>query len=219
MFVGRGAADRALEQNSAPNIAAQRKAEILAAAARCLADLGYDRVRLRDISRESGLSIGLIQHYFESRNAVLEQAFEAVSEALIVRWAEAVEREQPDPWGRIAGLIRQLAFSADLRRQCATWSQFCVVAYREVSLQEGVIRISSAWRAHLEAAIRDGIRAGRFRLALPLDSVLDALLAIVDGVELNVAAGTMPNDGSRFLELVLNTAAVLLGVEEIDTEP
>jgi AcrR family transcriptional regulator len=195
--------------------AADRRTAILDAAARCLADYGYDRVRLRDISRQSGVSIGLIQHYFETRDLLLQDAFEHLSERLISARAAATGADE-DPWDRIVDLVDSLAEDPDLRRHCVTWTQYCVVASREPALQDGVGRIFDAWRRHLGDAIRTGVERGRFTPALPVEDALDVLLTQIDGCELGVAAGTGGIDGPRLRELVLRTAALVLGVRDAE---
>jgi AcrR family transcriptional regulator len=189
----------------------QRREAILAAARRCLADCGYDRVRLRDISRESGVSIGLIQHYFDNRDALLRDAFDASSADLIEHWSSVVACKPNDPWSRIVALVDALVEDADLRRHCITWTQYCVVASREPALRAGVQRVGREWRQHLEAAIADGVQAGTFQPVLRIDEVLDVLLSQVDGCELMIASGMQPMDGPRLRHLFLSTAALLLG--------
>jgi AcrR family transcriptional regulator len=195
--------------------AGERRTAILDAAARCLADYGYDRVRLRDISRHSGVSIGLIQHYFDTRDVLLQEAFAHLSDRLISARAHATDPEQ-DPWDRIVDLVVSLAEDPDLRRHCVTWTQYCVVASREPTLQEGVGRIYDAWRRHLGDAIRAGVRSGRFKPVLSADDALDVLLTQIDGCEVSVAAGVGGIDGPRLRELVLRTAALVLGVPDAE---
>jgi AcrR family transcriptional regulator len=195
-----------------PAEAPDRRAAILDAAARCLAEYGYDRVRLRDISRESKVSIGLIQHYFETRDVLLAEAFARVSQDLIAQWSLVV-RDEADPWQRIVALIDRLAEDPDLRRHCITWTQFCVVASREPALRDGVREIYAVWRRHLADAVREGVASGRFRPAMDVDDVLDLLLTHVDGCELSIAAGVGGLDAERLRTLVLRTAALTLGLE------
>jgi AcrR family transcriptional regulator len=204
-------ADAVRIQPSSPE-GSERRAAILAAAARCLAEYGYDRVRLRDISRESRVSIGLIQHYFETRDTLLAEAFTQVSEDLLTQWSEVV-RDEPDPWKRIVALVDRLAADPDLRRHCITWTQFCVVASREPALRDGVREIYAVWRRHLADAVREGVASGQFQPALDVDDVLDLLLTHVDGCELSIAAGVGDIDAVRLRELVLRTAALTLGLD------
>ena len=52
-----------------------RRDEVLAAAATVMARMGFERMRLRDVATEAGVSIGLLQHYFETREQLGREAF------------------------------------------------------------------------------------------------------------------------------------------------
>jgi AcrR family transcriptional regulator len=189
---------------------AERREVILEAAVHCLAELGYDRVRLRDVAKRAGVSIGLVQHYFETRDILLRSAFDHVSDSLIDQRTAAPDAA--DPWDRIVDLIDRLAGDPELRRHCVTWTQYCVIASREPSMHEGVAHIYAAWRRHLAEALEDGTRCGRFTPALAVEDVVDLLLTHIDGCELGIAAGVGIMTGARLRELALRTAALALGL-------
>src|SRR5436190_9721470 len=57
-----------------------RRAEILDAAWRCLADKGYHQTTMQDVCEESGLSYGAIYRYFASKEDILIAIFERIAE-------------------------------------------------------------------------------------------------------------------------------------------
>ena len=189
----------------------EQRSRILRAATDALAAHGYQAVRLRDIAQSAGVSIGLLQHYFETRNELMLRAFEHSSLELLDRWAR-VTADQADPWERIAALVDQLADDPDLRRHCRLWIEFSAGGSRDPRLRSGVLRVYFAWRALLTETIEAGIRTGDFRPALEPGEVADLLVALVDGCELAVAAGTDTLDAERLRSLVLRTAALALGL-------
>src|SRR5688572_9201006 len=83
-----------------PSIAGERRPQILRAATRVIAQRGFAATRLSDVAHEAGLSVGTLQHYFGSREAVLAAAFRHMQAASLRRWYATVEGE-PDPWRRI----------------------------------------------------------------------------------------------------------------------
>ena len=50
----------------------ERRRQILDAAVRAFAEKGYHACRVSDIAEEAGVAYGLVYHYFESKDAVLE---------------------------------------------------------------------------------------------------------------------------------------------------
>jgi AcrR family transcriptional regulator len=52
-----------------------KRQQILDAAVRVFAARGYERSRVGDVAREAGVAYGLVYHYFDSKEAVLEAVF------------------------------------------------------------------------------------------------------------------------------------------------
>ena len=102
----------------------EQRERTLAVAGRVLAERGFERTRLRDVAEAAGVSIGLLQNYFETRDAMLEEAFSFMCEELIGRWREHAQLAS-DPWQKIAGLIEELMTEPDPRAHSATWTEFC----------------------------------------------------------------------------------------------
>jgi AcrR family transcriptional regulator len=56
--------------------AADRRKQILKAAVEVFAERGFHRTRVSDIAKKAGVAYGLIYHYFESKDEVLNSIFE-----------------------------------------------------------------------------------------------------------------------------------------------
>jgi AcrR family transcriptional regulator len=59
-----------------PDVAADRKKQILKAAVEVFAERGFHRTRVSDIAKRAGVAYGLIYHYFDSKDDVLNSLFE-----------------------------------------------------------------------------------------------------------------------------------------------
>jgi TetR/AcrR family transcriptional repressor of bet genes len=58
----------------------ERRTEIVDALLRITGEHGLDAVSVRDIAAEAGVSVGRVQHYFPTKDLVLQAAFERVNE-------------------------------------------------------------------------------------------------------------------------------------------
>jgi TetR/AcrR family transcriptional regulator, transcriptional repressor of bet genes len=58
----------------------ERRTEIVDALLRIIGEHGLDAVSVRDIAAEAGVSVGRVQHYFPTKDLVLQAAFERVNE-------------------------------------------------------------------------------------------------------------------------------------------
>ncbi len=141
----------------------ERRRQILDAAVRAFAKRGYHACRVSDIAEEAGVAYGLVYHYFESKDAVLEAIF----------------REM---WGMMVGAINAVESLDDspreqLRKACAivlrTWRDYpdvVRVLVREVArsgeqLQREVEEIAAAFQA-LQRIVERGQENGEFRTDL-----------------------------------------------------
>lgn len=188
-----------------------RRRQVLQSAIRCLARDGYDRVRLRDIAREAGVSTGVIQHHFDSREELLEQACRQASDELLDAWAAAVAGVR-DPWQRIVALLRELTEQPQIREHCITWIEFVAASTRHPALREGVATIYGAWAALLNDAVADGVAAGQFQPLLPPADAVAVLLAFIDGCELALAADVGGLRAAEVERLSLALAVTLLNL-------
>ena len=188
---------------------ADRRLQVLRAAAACLADSGYEAVRLRDIAAAAGVTTGALQHYWPSREVLLEEAFEQVSIDLLERWAAATA-EVTHPWQRIVVLVEQLATAPDVRRHCSIWTEFAAAAGRHPYLRTGFRSIYDAWRDLLTRAVADGVEQQIFQPRMDTADVVTVLLTHMDGCELALAADIDAMSADRLLTLTLDLAADLL---------
>ena len=76
----------------------ERRRQILGAAVRTFAQKGYHACRVSDIAEDAGVAYGLVYHYFESKEAVLEAIFR-------------------DTWGMMLEAIRAVEESEDSPRE------------------------------------------------------------------------------------------------------
>lgn len=196
---------------------AQRSA-ILEAAVEQIALKGYDGVRLRDIARAAGVSIGLLQHHFGTRDALLGEAFEHHCAQLLDGWQELVSRRH-DPWERIVALVDRLARSPLLSQRAIVWADFCASSARWPDLRPHLRRIYAEWRALVAETVQEGIERQMFRPRLPIDRVVDLLIAQIDGALLAVAGDVGYMNGTRLHELMVSSAGVLLDhITDTDTD-
>jgi AcrR family transcriptional regulator len=87
---------------------AKRKTEnkrtyLIEQATRCLSENGYAHVSLRDIARESGVSLGILHYYFSSKEELLVEVIHNFKEHFIARLEENVLAGGP-----LAGWLERL---------------------------------------------------------------------------------------------------------------
>jgi TetR/AcrR family fatty acid metabolism transcriptional regulator len=140
----------------------EKRRQILDAAVRVFARKGYHTCRVGDIAEEAGVAHGLIYHYFESKEEVLETVFrETWGEVL--RAFEGLEASDEPPREQLshvaAILLRSWRRDPDLVR----------VLVREIGrspqVQSKVDELGQAFRT-IERIVARGQRQGVFRADL-----------------------------------------------------
>jgi AcrR family transcriptional regulator len=195
-----------------PSIAEERRPQITQAAIRVIAERGFDRMRLSDVAQAAGVSIGTVQHYFGSREAVLVAAFRHVHADALRRWHAAAESTD-DPWDRLVAIVDS-AIDASYRERWAVWLDYWTVSQRDARMRRDSADLHAAWMAPVVRAIDEGTAAGGFRPLGPAEDVADRLIALMDGLALQLLLDVPNTTPERTRELLLAALARDLSVDD-----
>jgi AcrR family transcriptional regulator len=186
-----------------------RRLLILEAAERLLAARGFDGIRLRDISTEAGISIGMIQHYFPSRDAVVREMLVTACERRATEWQLPALRQE-DAAAKIRALLTGAVTNPE---HCTVWLESCAAASRYEAVQPVVVHTNNIWRKALAEAIDEGINAGHFAPAIPLEQIVDTFVALIDGLIMAVATKDPKITPDYTNSLLLSVARLQLGTD------
>lgn len=187
----------------------ERRLHILTVTAECIAEKGYDAVRLREVSRRAGVSIGLIQHYFDTRDELLQAALKHLSERLVMNFTVAGEAA-PRAWDRIVALIDQLCAVPDLSAHSSMWVGFAAAVSTNPELKPELESVYTAWQTYVTEAIELGIATNDFAVSAPVDDLVAIMLAFFDGYEYDMATGLVPADAEALRRRAILLARSLL---------
>lgn len=186
-----------------------KREQILGAAEHLLLDSGVERMRLRDVADSAGVSVGTVQHYFDTRDRLVAELFDWSARRRLEAWV-AIEPGDEDAWRRIETLVEH-ALAEPLLRQSRIWIEFLAMA-RVEGLREKLATFYDAWRRPFREAIEDGIASALFRPTIPTDALVDLLIMTVDGAEVATVLAPPGVSRERLLSALLASARALLGV-------
>jgi TetR/AcrR family transcriptional regulator, transcriptional repressor of bet genes len=167
-------------------VAPLRREQIVRATIRCLAREGYAGLTMKKVSREAGVSQGILHYYFADKRAILVAALEAVMADLDRRVAAAQARSGRDPRARLRALIRaSLDAVREAREVWVVFVEFWGEMMHDARLREINADLYVRMRRLIGALVAQGIRARRFRR---VDSTQAAavILGLVDGLSLQM---------------------------------
>lgn len=189
---------------------AQQRERILAAAEQLLVTHGVERSRLRDIAEAAGVSVGTVQHYFDTRDRLVAELFEWSSARRLGVWLAAAATPG-DPWTRLAALLHA-SLAEPLLWRSRIWVEFIAMA-RDEKLRERLARYYQAWRPPFIAVIEEGVATGVFKPRRPITDIVDLFVICQDGAEVATALEAPGVTPDRLRRLLLDMASSLLGVE------
>lgn len=120
--------------------------------------------RSASVTKAAGVSIGLIQHYFTTRDGLLRETTRTAS------------RRRADQWTRLANRHEQahekltvlLEGSINDHHRCVVWLETCAAATHHPDLLPDLHRRQEAWRAAMRDAIEEGVASHDFSPSIPV---------------------------------------------------
>ena len=176
---------------------ASRRDAILRSAAKEIARKGVRGLKVEEVARQAGVSLGLVYYHFTDRAGLLGATLlfvngrasayvsEAVADALDAR--EAVARR----------LLSELQDDPLVMENSIAWAELRSSAVFEVSLREPLRRTTDAWTAVVALGIG---RAQAARLVSPqvdADEAAARLTALVEGLSDRWLSGSLALDDAR----------------------
>ncbi|MGI5158599.1 TetR/AcrR family transcriptional regulator [Microbispora sp. CA-102843] len=188
-----------------------QRGRILASVIELVAGMGYERVRLRDVAKHAGVSIGTLQHYYETRDGLMLAAF-AHHTGKIVKGLEEIAARHRDPWDRIRDLVEYITHPRGFRNRCLAFMEFAAASARDKELRHLFELQYDGWRAPVQAAVEEGLAAGAFRVVSTVEETVDLILTQIDGLEIAVATQISGLTRARMHDSLLRSISVHLGL-------
>ena len=91
------ASQRSTNTTTRAQAAADRRRQLLDAAVRVFARQGFHGCRVSDIADEAGVAYGLVYHYFDSKEQILDELFLERWDVMIAAIGEADARDDLTP--------------------------------------------------------------------------------------------------------------------------
>lgn len=105
-----------------------RRVQLIEATIAVLAIKGYARVTMSDVAQQAGLSHGLVNFHFQSKELLLSETLTYLSEEYVQNWRQALAEAEQTPAAQLEALIRadfrpELCTPQRLAAWCAFWGE------------------------------------------------------------------------------------------------
>jgi AcrR family transcriptional regulator len=170
----------------------ERRTLIADALMRVAAERGLEAVSLRHVAAEAGVTSGMVQHYFRTKDEMFAFAMDVVRERNHARVTEAVDRLGPSPAPRelIRTLFREV-LPLDEPRLADGRVTMAFLAYTAVrpDAAKSVRDDTAGMTSFLAEQIRAAQAAGEADAAVDPDHAAVGLLAVMEGLGVHLLGG------------------------------
>jgi AcrR family transcriptional regulator len=164
-----------------PELEAIRKAQILEAGLKTIAERGCANVTMDDVCRAAGLSKGGLAHYYRSKYELIKSVFEEFFDRIFQRGRDTMARFD-DPLDRVLSFDWLYdAGDPDMGIGYPLLLDFMAISVRDSGYREIFHSWIQNWVTLLSGALAEGIERGEFK-ALDPDDTARTISAIYQGV-------------------------------------
>ncbi|OBK16032.1 TetR/AcrR family transcriptional regulator [Mycobacterium asiaticum] len=166
----------------------QTRQRIVAAAIRCVAEVGYSQASIREIARTAGMTSGSLYHYFPNKAELLAATGEEIEAIVLPRLRAAAARSE----GAIARLEAVLDECGQLLREYPDLAAFewAIRAENLVVAEQGDSGRFETMREIIVGVVDDARRTGDLGPDVDPRAVAEAIYALIYG--LTEVAATLP---------------------------
>ncbi|WP_289136840.1 TetR/AcrR family transcriptional regulator [uncultured Brevibacillus sp.] len=158
-----------------------KRAFLIEQATLCLAQKGYAHVSLRDIAKESGVSLGILHYYFASKEDLLLAIISSYKEGFVAELEREVVEAPLDDWmaSFFAVLHRSLTRDKDQHR---LWYDLQVQAMYVPAFHAQVSQIRNRLHSLIMRMLERVTDADGSSLAVEKEAAASTLYSLIDGL-------------------------------------
>lgn len=168
---------------SKPDVAAERKEQIVRATVDCITKHGYHHFSMQDVARTAGVSKGIIHYYFLNKDDLMMSVLDRVAgdiEKVLVKDMSVID----DPVEKMKIFVK---VSFDIVRGTKEYYQVNMDFWTQINqkkeVREVISRHYAKFRDTCASVIREGISKGAFRQVEP-NLFASYVIAVIDGLSL-----------------------------------
>ncbi|MEU1199384.1 TetR/AcrR family transcriptional regulator [Streptomyces sp. NPDC005813] len=176
---------------------ADTRERILTAACEVIADIGFEKIRMRMVAERAGVSTALLHYHFDTR----EKLFTEAMTHSFANTAVDVERDAESAPAAVilARIVRNLLPSdPQLHQDWKLWQELWVRALRDETTRVFAVDLYAQLHAWVSDAVRRGIETGEFT-PTDVDGLSTLVLSLCDGYGIRL----MLRDPTLTLDMVL----------------
>ncbi len=185
-----------------------RRQQLIDATIETLATRGYAQTTMTDVARTAGVSHGLVNFHFETKENLLAETLLFLAQEYRDNWQEALAAVAHDPASQLNALIiadfnARICTTPKLIAWCAFWGE----AQSRPMYQEKCGANDMAYITMLEGVVYRLINEGGYKL--DTERAARVIRVTIEGVWMDLLTMTAPYDREEALKTVFLSASTL----------
>ncbi len=181
----------------------ERRRALVDATLRCIAEHGLEETSVRRICEIAGVSLGLVSHYFDGKEALVAAAYDQVAGELHADIVAEAAKAEGGPRARLSAFFRASFSSVNLDPGLLrVWLAFWTMSQHSAAAAAAHNRSYGAYRRTLEDLLRE-LAAERGLAAPDVRVAAIGLAGLLDGLWLEWCLNSetfTPEEGARLCE-------------------
>lgn len=175
---------------SRPRDQVARRAQLVEAAAAAILDRGASAMRLRDVAERAGVTPASVLYYYPDTSQLLLAVFEHAAHTYLDR-RRATVAKAGSSWERLTACIHSgVPFPGEAAHATRLLFEILPVAFRQDTPGERQVAFVTGQRDLYADVLQAGEEEGSLTLSWSADDVARSLVALEDGLAIDVLSGT-----------------------------
>jgi AcrR family transcriptional regulator len=187
----------------------ERREALVRGAIEVIAEKGLSGTRVADIGERSGISPGHVLYYFDGKSDIFMRALRTIEDELREQ-VQASWPSRPSAAERWGWLVEHAAPTGAGDPRMLLWIQAWERAPRDPDVSALVIELDRRWIALLLEVLEYGRSTGEFAID-DAEEFAIRFSSLMDGLMLQVVAGSTAVDRERMLEICARASRELRG--------
>lgn len=190
----------------------ERRGELAAATRRVILRRGLEGTTLREVAREAGWSIGVLAHYFETKDELLR--YSLADPAWVMNRFDTTE---PDGLASVRRILeRLLPLNAEMRDMWQVWMTFWASWPGDAMWDQERRRRQRRFRRYCRSLIRHVLERGEVDARVDPERTGDALAILLHGIGVQAVMDQRAWPQRRQLEELNEFFVTRLGVTQLE---
>ncbi len=185
-----------------------RKLEILKIAKKVFSEKGYEPTTMKDVVEQCGLSRGGVYQYFSSTEEMFRGIVELDDKSSEKEFIDMMSSPIPI-WESLLNIVNNYR-NVPTNNFTAVQFEYTVTGWRDQDRLPYILKRAKYWKNNFILLLQEGVDRGEFKAKQPLQTIVDFLLNVLDGILLHQQLG-----GHKVMDIDGEVDALIFYLEAI----